>query len=218
MRENTLKTLRESKLIAVVRGVARADCLRLAAALYEGGFRLMELPFDQVDRDSWRETADTVTALRERFEGRMLFGAGTILTAEMVELAAKAGAEYIVAPNAQQEVIARTRELELVSVPGAYTPTEVVSAYRWGGDFIKLFPAGCMGPAYVKALREPLHGIPMLAVGGINTDNLRSFLDAGCCGAAIGSCVANKKWIAAGEFERSADAARALMAIANGQK
>lgn len=218
MREDTLRAIRESKLIAVVRGVAREDCLKLAAALYEGGFRLMEIPFDQVDRDSWRETANTVTALREAFEGRMLIGAGTMLTVEMAELAAKAGAQYLVAPNAEREVIARTRELELVSVPGAYTPTEVAAAYRWGGDFIKLFPAGCMGPSYVKALREPLHGIPMLAVGGINTDNLRSFLDVGCCGAAIGSCVANKKWIAAGEFARTTAAARALMAIANGQK
>ena len=109
------------------------------------------------------------------------------------------------------EVIRRTRELGMVSLPGAMTPTEVMTAHRAGADFVKLFPASNLGTAYVKAVRAPISHVKLLAVGGINEDNVADFLHAGMVGAGVGGNLANKKWIEAGEFEKITETARKLL-------
>ena len=106
----------------------------------------------------------------------------------------------MISPDTDEAVIRRTRELGLVSIPGAYTATEAKKAYQAGADFVKLFP--CIGdaPAYVKALCAPFNHIPFLAVGGVNADNAAEFLKAGAVGIGVGSCLANKKWADAGQY------------------
>ena len=143
----------------------------------------------------------------------MEVGAGTVTSVELVELAAKAGAKYIISPDTNVDVIRRTRELGLVSLPGALTPSEITTAYNNGADFVKLFPIADMGASYVKAVRAPLGHIDMLAVGGVNDKNLKSFLDAGVCGAGIGGNLVNKAWIAAGEYEKITEIARTYVSI-----
>ena len=130
---------------------------------------------------------------------------------ELVELAASAGAKYIISPDVNVDVIRRTRELGMVSLPGAMTPTEVMTAHNAGADFVKLFPVGNLGIPYVKAIRAPISHVKLLAVGGVNEDNVADFLHAGLVGAGVGGNLANKKWIEAGEYHKITETARKLV-------
>lgn len=209
-----LERIKAEKLIAIVRGIEAEKCLKVADALYEGGFRLIEITFDQKDPASWSTTAEAISAIKEKYQSRMDVGAGTVVSPELVDIAADAGAEFIISPDNNPAVILRTLELGLVSMPGALTPSEVMSAWNNGADFVKLFPIASLGLDYVKAVRAPVSHVPMMAVGGVNEKNLKAFLDAGCCGAGIGGSLVNKQWIASGEFEKITELARTLVAIA----
>lgn len=211
MREEVIAKIQEEKIIAIVRGVGAEACRKVADALYEGGIRLMEITFDQKDPASFDATAGAIRAIGEAYAGRMLVGAGTVTSVELVELAASAGAKYIISPDVNVDVIRRTRELGMVSLPGAMTPTEVMTAHNAGADFVKLFPVGNLGIPYVKAIRAPLSHVKLLAVGGVNEDNVADFLRAGLVGAGVGGNLANKKWIEAGEYHKITETARKLV-------
>lgn len=197
----TLKeTIEKSKIIAIVRGLDGETLEKTAEALYEGGIRLMEITFDQTGKIPDEKTASNIRTLSNTFRDRMHIGAGTVMSAKQVILAADAGAEYMISPDVSEEVIRKTKELGLVSIPGALTPTEIVTAYRYGADYVKLFPAGDLGLSYVKSVKAPLAHIPMMAVGGINTANLRDFLNAGLAGVGISSGIVNKELIRNHDF------------------
>lgn len=188
------------KIIAIVRGITGETLVKTAEALYEGGVRLLEVTFDQTGKIAPEETAAMISDLCRRFAGRMRIGAGTVMTVEQVRIAVEAGAEYMISPDTSREVIEETKRLGAVSIPGALTPTEVATAYAYGADFVKLFPAGELGLSYIKAIRAPLSHIPMLAVGGVNEKTLGEFLGAGLAGFGIGSNIVNKKLIEQGDF------------------
>ena len=213
MREEVIQKIEAEKIIAIVRGVGADQCMKVADALYAGGIRLMEVTFDQKNPASFQATADAIEAIGKAYEGRMLVGAGTVTTTELVELTAKAGGKFIISPDTNPDVIRRTRELDMVSMPGALTPTEIMTAHRAGADYVKLFPAGDLGPNYVKAVRAPISHVKMTAVGGINEKNMADFLKAGVCGFGIGGNLANKAWIEAGEFDKITETARAMVAV-----
>lgn len=202
------------KLIAICRGVEASKCMSVAEALYNGGFRLMEITFDLKHPDSWQVTADSIAAVSREYRGRMEVGAGTVVSVELVELAAKAGARFIISPDTSHAVIRRTKELGLISMPGALTPSEATAAHEAGADFVKLFPVSDLGVSYVKAIRAPLSHISFMAVGGVNADNLASYLQAGCVGAGIGGCLVNKKWVESGEFEKITQTAMDMVRVA----
>ncbi len=208
MREQIIERVLENKIIAIVRGVYGEDCLNLAKALYEGGIKLLEVTFDQSKPEAWNKTADTVKLLVEELGDKMAFGTGTVTTLEMVELAKNAGAQFIVSPNTNEKVIRATVAADMVSMPGAMTPSEVLDAYEYGADFVKLFPVGNLGTSYVKALCAPINHIRMLAVGGVNEKNAKDFLAAGAVGVGVGGNLVNKEWIAAGEFDKIIELAR----------
>lgn len=212
MREQIIRAVETEKIIAIVRGADPEQCVKVAQALYDGGIRLMEITYNQKDPASWQTTADTITAIAKTFEGRMLVGAGTVTTPELVELTAKAGGMYIISPNCSEAVIRRTLELGLVSMPGALTPTEVLAAHNAGADFVKLFPIGNLGAAYAKAIMAPISHVKLLAVGGVNENNVADFLKAGMAGAGIGGNLANKKWIEEGRYDKITETAKALVA------
>ncbi|MCI8818323.1 MAG: bifunctional 4-hydroxy-2-oxoglutarate aldolase/2-dehydro-3-deoxy-phosphogluconate aldolase [Oscillibacter sp.] len=204
----------EEKVIAIVRGIETEKCLKVAEALYAGGIRLMEVPFNPKDPASDQTTADCIAALAKEYEGRMLVGAGTVLNTKQVELTAQAGGSYIIAPNVDVNVIRRTVELGMVSMPGAMTPTEIVVAHDAGAEFVKLFPAANLGTDYVKAIRAPLSHIKLLAVGGVSEKNFADFLKVGMVGAGVGGNLANKTWIENGEYGKITEVARQLVDIA----
>ena len=213
MRDQVIQQIEQEKIIAIVRGVVPEQCMKVADALYAGGIRLMEITYNQKDPASFQATADAISAITKAYEGRMLVGAGTVTTTELVELTAKAGGKFIISPDTNPDVIRRTRELDMVSMPGALTPTEIMTAHRAGADYVKLFPAGDLGPNYVKAVRAPISHVKMTAVGGINEKNMADFLKAGVCGFGIGGNLANKAWIEAGEFDKITETARAMVAV-----
>lgn len=212
MREQVIQTILDEKIIAIVRGVEVEKAVKAAEALYAGGIKLVEITFNQKDPISWCKTAEAIRQIREKMGGKMLVGAGTVTSPELVEMAANAGAAYIISPDTDVEVIRKTRELGLVSLPGAYTATEAKQAHVAGADFVKLFPCIEGAPAYLKALCAPFNHIRFLAVGGVNADNAAEFLKAGAVGVGVGGCLVNKKWVDAGEYERITEEAKRFLA------
>lgn len=210
MEQQMIEKIREKKLIAITRGVAPERIEKTAQALSEGGIGLMEITFDQ--RTDGADTVKSIALLRERFEGKIYPGAGTVMTAEQVRLAAEAGAQYIISPNTDRAVIEETKRLGLVSIPGAFTPTEIAAAYQMGADFVKIFPVASLGAAYIKAVTAPLAHIPVLAVGGVTPANLKEFFKAGAVGCGIGSNLVNASKIAAGDYASVTEAAKAFCA------
>ena len=202
MREQLIQKVLDKKIVAIVRGVYGEDCVNLAQALYEGGIELLEVTFDQSKPEELSRTSDSIKMLVERLGDKMVFGAGTVTTVQMLELAKNAGAKFIVSPDTNEEVIKATVAAGMVSMPGALTPTEIVTAHRYGADFVKLFPAGTQGTAYFKAVTAPLNHIRLLAVGGVNEQNIADFMAAGAVGAGVGGNLVNKTWIANGEFDK----------------
>ncbi|MBR4012823.1 MAG: 2-dehydro-3-deoxyphosphogluconate aldolase, partial [Clostridia bacterium] len=142
-----------------------------------------------------------IRTLTDAFEGRVLVGAGTVMSTEQVELAYKAGAKYIISPDSCREVIEGTVELGMVSIPGVFTPTEAANAHRWGADFVKLFPNSEVNISYLKCLTVPLSHIRFLAVGGVNADNLADYLSAGAVGVGVATSIVNKKLIAEEKYD-----------------
>ncbi|HEY8499197.1 MAG TPA: bifunctional 4-hydroxy-2-oxoglutarate aldolase/2-dehydro-3-deoxy-phosphogluconate aldolase [Clostridia bacterium] len=211
MRDYIIEQIEKSKIIAIVRGIEKNKILNVAEALYEGGIRLMEITFNQKNPEKFPDTTEAIKTIAEEFEGRMLVGAGTVTTPELVEMAADAGAKYIISPDTNLDVIRRTLKYGLVSIPGAMTPTEIMAAHNAGADFVKLFPSGNLGVDYIKAIRAPISHIRLLAVGGINENNIRQFLDAGMCGAGIGSNLVNGRWIENAEYDKITNAAKMLV-------
>lgn len=212
MRAVVLEWIRREKLIAIVRGVESEKCLRVADALYEGGVRLMELTYDQREPASWTSTARAIGEIAKRYEGRMLAGAGTVTSARLVEMTAEAGGSYIISPNTNIDVIRRTVELGLVSIPGAMTPSEILTAHDAGADLVKLYPAAELKASYLRAIRAPISNVDILATGGIDETNAREFMDAGAAGLGVGGKLANRKWIEAGELEKITAAAESILA------
>ena len=211
MRETIIQEVLNHKIIAIVRGMDQEQTVNIAKALYAGGIRFIEVTFNQKKPEEFYKTADSIRAIREAMGDKMYVGAGTVTSVELVDMAAEAGALYMISPDMDEAVIKRTRELGLVSMPGAYTATEAKKAYNAGADFVKLFP--CIGdaPAYVKALCAPLSHIPFLAVGGVDANNANAFIKAGAVGVGVGSSLVNKKWIDAGEYEKITEEAKKMI-------
>lgn len=209
MRTRIIEDIQAHRLIAIVRGVRRAQLRELAEALFAGGIRLMELTFS-ADGGRDRATAEDIRLMSDATQGRMHVGAGTVLTPQQVTLAAEAGARFIISPDTHPPVIEKTRELGLVSIPGAMTPTEIQEAHRAGADFVKLFPAATLGTGYIKDVTVPLSHVKLLAVGGIDVRQIGGFLRAGVCGFGIGGRLVDKALLAKGDFEGIAARATAF--------
>ncbi|GKH00976.1 MULTISPECIES: bifunctional 4-hydroxy-2-oxoglutarate aldolase/2-dehydro-3-deoxy-phosphogluconate aldolase [Hungatella] len=187
-------------IITIIRGLSPDCAEKTVEAIHAGGLHLAEITFDQTAPP--KVTADIIRTLSRQFEGKVLIGAGTVMTLEQLHAAYNAGAAYIISPNADSSVIRETKRLGLLSMPGAYTATEVARCYAEGADIVKVFPSDSAGPGYIKALRGPLHHIPLAAVGGVNLDNIRDFFDAGARCVGIGSNIVSKQAVQAGDFDR----------------
>jgi 2-dehydro-3-deoxyphosphogluconate aldolase/(4S)-4-hydroxy-2-oxoglutarate aldolase len=207
-------TIEESKIIVIVRRLYGDAIVKLASALVKGGLRMMEVTFDQADPDCLDKTAETIALLRSRLEGEMLFGAGTVLTPEQVVAAAKAGAQYIISPNVSQRVIGKTKELGLVSIPGAMTPSEMVAAHEYGADYVKVFPINELGLSYMKNVRAPLPHIKFIATAGVNEENFAAHLAAGFVGAGVSGRLTDRKLIDAGDFDELTRRAQVFATLA----
>ncbi|MDR1537089.1 MAG: bifunctional 4-hydroxy-2-oxoglutarate aldolase/2-dehydro-3-deoxy-phosphogluconate aldolase [Clostridiales bacterium] len=209
--QDIIKKILDKKIIAIVRRMDESLILPLAHALSNGGIELIEITFNQADPSSFASTAKAISAIRDNLQGRVIPGAGTVLSPEQVRMAAEAGARYIVSPNADIATIKETKRLGLISLPGALTPTEAASAHDAGADFVKIFPAGDLGPGYIKAIRAPLSHIKFLAVGGISEKNAADYIRAGAVGLGIGGNLVNKSWIEEGKWHLITELAQTLV-------
>ena len=204
MKEQTIEHVLAHKIITIVRGVDRENIFKTAEAFILGGIACMEITYDAARPETHAETAETIRQLNERFLKDLMIGAGTVLTPEQVVMTKEAGGRYII-----------SAQCGLVSMPGAFTPTECEEAHRWGADFVKLFPVGGMGPGYVKDLAAPLSHIRFLAVGGVTAENLPAFLKAGAVGAGVGSDLVNKELILSGAFSKITQRAKQYVEAAS---
>ncbi len=199
-REEIIRDVEKNKIIVILRGFSKEQLINTVEAMALGGIKLVEVTFDQSGKVDDQTTASYIRTLSERFAGRVRIGAGTVMTEEQVEYAYHAGAEFIISPDCYEKVIRKTRELGMVSMPGAFTPTEAANAHRYGADFVKLFPNSEVKLSYFKALAVPLSHIKFLAVGGVNPDNLKEYIKAGAYGVGVATAIADKKAIFAGDY------------------
>lgn len=194
-REQGLKLIEAVKIIAIVRGVEEQHIAGVAEALRDGGIPIMEVTLNT------EGALGMIGRLQQQYGDSMYIGAGTVLDVEDAKRALDAGASYLVTPNTDEEVIRYAVERGAPIFPGAMTPTEVVKAWKAGATAIKIFPGASLGLGYLKEVMAPLNHIPMMAVGGVNEDNIGEFMRIGCYGVGIGGSLVNLKEIGAGHFD-----------------
>lgn len=199
----TLAHLLTHKIVAIIRGARPEDVLPIANALYEAGIKCIEITLNSPD--AFR----VIESISGKMEGRMVTGAGTVLDSAAAKDALAAGAKFIISPIMDADTIYTTKNLGAVSIPGAFTPTEIFKAYSNGGDIIKLFP-GSSGPAFIKDILAPLPHIPLMPTGGISLKNILEFKRAGAVAFGIGKALVDTR--------QKISAAYLQQIIANGQK
>nr|WP_068889212.1 bifunctional 4-hydroxy-2-oxoglutarate aldolase/2-dehydro-3-deoxy-phosphogluconate aldolase [Pedobacter panaciterrae] len=182
---STLSQILEHKIIAIIRGANPSDVIKIAEALYAGGIRILEITMNSA------EPLNVIKELNDKFSNRMVIGAGTVLDVESVKKAVEAGANFILSPIVDAEVIKTAKNLGVVNIPGAYTATEIYHAYKNGADIVKVFPA--TSPSYLKDIAGPLPQIPLLPTGGVTLENIKDFKEAGAVGFGIGSALVNTR-------------------------
>ena len=176
--------LRQSGLVAILRGVQSTEVAEIATALFAAGFRIIEVPLGAAD------ALASIRILRDSVPGECLVGAGTVVSPAQVDDVRRAGGELIVMPHSDPEVIRAARAARLAVMPGVATPTEAFAALAAGADALKMFPAELLGPAVLKAWRVVLPaGTPLVPVGGITPDKLADFVAAGAAGAGLGTAL-----------------------------
>lgn len=199
--KNVMEMILKEKIVAIIRGIHSNYIIDTVTALVNGGIHCVEVTFNAKSEEASRDTLLSIRKIKEHFGDEVAVGAGTVLTVENVEDAFEAGAEFMISPNSNKEVIRKTKELGLISIPGAVTPTEIIEAYEMGADIVKLFPAATLGLGYIKAVTGPINHIPLTAVGGVNAENAKDFIEAGCVGVSVGGNLVNRKLIEAGSFD-----------------
>jgi 2-dehydro-3-deoxyphosphogluconate aldolase / (4S)-4-hydroxy-2-oxoglutarate aldolase len=178
---NTTSAIRAHRLIVIYRGLSPAECLAQSTALYAAGVRLFEVTLNS------DQPFTTIRLLRKEFGPEASIGAGTVLHPAEVEQVAEAGADFVISPNLDERVVAATRRAGLVSIPGAFTPTEIAWAADAGADFVKVFPIRPVGADYITQIRAPLPHIPLIATGGVDAALASAVIEAGCVGVGVGS-------------------------------
>ena len=205
---STLDQILKSKIVAIIRGADPVDVVRIADALQLGGVNIIEVTLNSPD------ALQVINALTGKMKN-MLVGAGTVLSAAHAKASIDAGAKFIISPNVNVETIVATKNLGIVSIPGAYTATEVVTAHAGGGDIIKIFPA--TNAEYIKVLRGPLSHIPMMPTGGISPENISEFKKAGAVAFGIGTSLVDAKHKITSEYlnQVTENARKFIQAIAD---
>lgn len=171
------EAIRRERAVAIVRRLPAADVDPTVEALLAGGFAAFEVTVDSEDAFGaiarWREA------------GRALVGAGTVRNVDQVDPAVEAGAQFLVAPTYDERVVERALELGVPCIPGTLTPTEIDRAWQQGATFVKVFPGGAVGAAYIRAVLAPLPDVELFVTGGVDASTIRSFLEAGAVGVGV---------------------------------
>lgn len=207
MKTEIVSTLLRERVTAIVRGIAADSLCKTADALLEGGVRSIEVTFDTPG------AADMIRTLKAEYGDSMLVGAGTVLDTETCRTAILSGADFVLSPTLNVDVITMCNRYGKAAVPGVLTPTEILTAIEAGADIVKVFPAGALGPGYVKDVLGPLKQARIMAVGGVDLVNAEAFFKAGAACIGVGSSLVSKALIDAQDYaqitERAAGFVRA---------
>ncbi len=206
-RETTVDRILVGGIVAVVRSESSEPLVNVIRALAEGGVTAAEVTFTVPD------AVEVIRQVRREVGDAVILGAGTVLDPETARAAILAGAEYIVAPTINLDVIRLCRRYDKVVMPGAFSPTEVLTAWEAGADVVKIFPADVGGPPYLKALRGPLPQIRLMPTGGVDLATAESFLKAGACCLGVGSALVDPKAISSNDFARIRDLAAQYVGV-----
>jgi 2-dehydro-3-deoxyphosphogluconate aldolase/(4S)-4-hydroxy-2-oxoglutarate aldolase len=206
-KQDQLRRVLDCGIVAVVRSPDSHQLVEAARALADGGVTVVEITMTVPD------ALTVLGQVRSALGDRLLLGAGTILDAETARAALLAGAEYIVAPTVNFDVIRLCRRYDKMVMPGAFTPTEILLAWEAGADIVKVFPADVVGPAFLKAMRGPLPQIRLMPTGGVDLNTAAGFLKAGACCLGVGGQLVEPRAIAEGRFERIRELAHKYVSI-----
>lgn len=187
--------LQDIQLIPVLRKVPYQLCQDLVKALSDGGIKAVEITMDS------ENATEMIREVKQQYHGVLLVGAGTVLTVEDCEIAIEAGAEFIVSPSLNLDVVKKCIEKDIPVIPGVFTPTEMQTAYSAGAKIIKLFPASSLGTKFIKDVKGPLSHIQIMTTGGINLETAKSYLDAGAQIVGAGSDLIKKDWLSSRNWE-----------------
>lgn len=192
--KETIQKMTDCGIAPVIRAESADQALKAVQAILAGGIPVIEITFTVPGAmEIIRELADSLGE-------QALLGAGTVLDPETAQGAISAGAEFIVAPNTNLQVIETTKQNGKVSIPGAFSPTEVAAAWQAGADLVKIFPASVLGPVYLKDLHGPMPDVPLMPTGGIDLDNVADYLKAGAATVGVGSSLVDKKAMKTGDY------------------
>jgi len=204
---NLYNRLTANGVVAVIRNVPQEKVSKVAECLIAGGVNALEVTLDA------EHAFQIIERLSLEFQNRAVIGAGTVLDAVSAELALRSGAEFIVSPVLKEDVILTTLRHGKISIPGAMTPTEMLTAIEHGADIVKVFPASVGGSDFIKNVRGPLPHIPIIPTGGINFDNAASFIKAGAIAIGAGGNLVDHQAISADKYEQITDVARKYVEI-----
>lgn len=191
-----LQRVLDCGIVAVVRSNDSSQLVEVCKALVAGGVDVAEITFTVPG------ALEVLAAVRKALGDRLLLGAGTVLDTETARAAILAGAEYLVSPTLNLDVIRLAKRYGKMIMPGVYTPTEALTAWEAGADILKVFPAEIVGPAFFKAMKGPLPQLRLMPTGGVDLNTAASFLEAGAVCLGIGSQLIEPKAVAAGDFAR----------------
>lgn len=201
-----LQRIRDIGIIPVVRASSADEAIQVVEAIRAGGVSLLEITMTVPG------AVQVIATLAQKFSGEAIVGAGTVLDPETARACIDAGARFIVSPALNLETIAYCRAQDVPVMPGALTPTEVVTAWNAGADFVKVFPCGAMGGAsYIKSLKTPLPQIELVPTGGVTLSTAASFIQAGSAAIGVGADLVDVKAMRAGQTHKITEAARAYV-------
>jgi 2-dehydro-3-deoxyphosphogluconate aldolase/(4S)-4-hydroxy-2-oxoglutarate aldolase len=206
-KSDQLTQITTTGIVAVIRAKSSGLLVDVARALLAGGVNVIEVTFT-VPR-----AVQVLERVADELGDQVLLGAGTVLDTETARTAMLAGAEFIVSPATNTSVIELCRRYDKTVIPGALTPTEVVTAWQAGADLVKIFPSDVMGPSYLKALRGPLPQVRLMPTGGVNLETAAEFLRAGACALGVGGSLVEAKAIDAGNLQRITELATQFVEI-----
>jgi len=211
-KDDQIREIEASGVIAIVRFDRSEDLVQVARAVRAGGVRAIEFTMTTPN------ALDIIEQSAREFGQDVLLGAGTVLDPETARAAILAGAQFVVAPTLNPQVIETCRRYSKAVIAGAFTPTEILTAWEWGADFVKVFPAEFGGPEYLKAVLAPLPQVKLIPVGGVSLENTGAFIKAGASAVAVGGNLVKKSAIAAKRFDELTELARAYVQAVAGAR
>lgn len=195
-KEKDLQRIVDCGVVAIVRFDRSEELVEAAQAIKAGGVDVIEFTMTTPN------ALGIIEASAKEFGEEVLLGAGTVLDSETARAAILAGARYIVSPTLDPQVIELCHRYGVIAVPGAFSPTEILAAWELGADLVKVFPAGAMGPGYIKDILSPLPQVRLLPTGGVSLSNVAQFIAAGATAVAAGSSLVDKTAVAERDFAR----------------